>query len=96
VKLDQPTGTLPSPASPGRRPPTLIDLGGALDLLVAAVRARGADYVYQPVWVEDARYLTCRYATAGAPDCIVGHALAFAGIEISVLEAMCDDGVAEL
>lgn len=74
----------------------VIDMGMALDLLAAAVRHRGADFVYQFVWVEETRYLTCRYANVGAPDCIVGHALAYAGIDVRALEAMRDDGVAEL
>jgi hypothetical protein len=96
VRPHQSTGTLRRPAPTGRGPATVIDMGTALDLLSAAVRRRGADFVYQPVWVEEPRYLTCRYADGGAPDCIVGHALAYAGIDVAVLEAMCDDGVADL
>jgi hypothetical protein len=75
---------------------TVIDMGTALDLLATAVRHRGTDFVYKFVWVEEARYLTCRYANVGAPDCIVGHALAYAGVDVTVLEALRDDGVAEL
>jgi hypothetical protein len=74
----------------------VIDMGTALDLLAAVVRHRGRDFVYQPIWVEEPRYLTCRYANVGAPDCIVGQALAYAGIDVPVLEAMYDDGVEDL
>src|SRR5262249_22980083 len=80
----------------GRQTGSVIDLGTALDLLAAAVQQRGADFVYRPVWVEEHRYLTCRYAHRGAPDCIVGYALAQAGVSVSTLEAMRDDGVEEL
>jgi hypothetical protein len=94
VRLHQATDTSLAPT--GGRPVTVIDMGTALDLLAAAVRHRGAEFIYQPVWVEEPRYLTCRYATGGAPDCIVGHALAYAGIDIAVLEALNDDVVEDL
>ena len=84
------------PASAGRQPVTVIDMGTALDLLAAAVHHRGVDFVYQPVWVEEPRYLTCRYASVAGPDCIVGHALAYAGVDLPTLEAMSDDGVDDL
>jgi hypothetical protein len=74
----------------------LIDIGIALDLLAAAVEHRGTDFVYQPIWLDEFRYLTCRYANRGAPDCIVGQALAFANIGAHDLEALNDDGVQEL
>jgi hypothetical protein len=74
----------------------MIDIGTALDLLAAAVEHRGADHVYQPVWVEIPRYLTCRYAHHGAPDCIVGHALFLADVGVDGLEAMRDNGLREL
>ena len=85
----QPLGGLSEPVP-------LIDIGTALDLLVAAVEHRGTDFVYQPVWVDESRYLTCRYANRGAPDCIVGQALAFADIGAHDLEALSDDGLQEL
>jgi hypothetical protein len=78
------------------QPLPLIDIGTALDLLAAAVEHRGTDFVYQPIWVDESRYLTCRYANRGAPDCIVGQALAFANIGAHDLEALNDDGVQEL
>lgn len=77
-------------------PMPLIDIGTALDLLAAAVEHRGADFVYQPVWVDEHRYLTCRYANGGTPDCIVGQALAFANVSTHHLEALNDDGVRDL
>jgi hypothetical protein len=73
-----------------------IDIGSALDLLAASVQLRGDDFVYLPVWIEESRYLTCRYANRGIPDCIVGQALALAGVDIHELEAMPDDGVRDL
>jgi hypothetical protein len=96
VRFHPATARLPSRAPAGRAPVAVIDMGTALDLLAAAVHHLGAEFVYQPVWVEEPRYLTCRYANAGAPHCIVGHALTYAGIEVSELEAMSDDGVEEL
>jgi hypothetical protein len=83
--------------STGRSEPVpVIDIGTALDLLAAAVAHRGADFVYQPGWVDEPRYLTCRYANGGAPDCIVGQALAFADVGVDEVAAMNDDGVREL
>jgi len=73
-----------------------IDISRALDLLAASVQLRGDDFVYQPVWMEESRYLTCHYANRGTPDCIVGQALALAGVGIHDLEAMPDDGVRDL
>jgi hypothetical protein len=74
----------------------MIDIDTALELLAAAVEHRGADHVYQPVWVDEPRYLTCRYANRGAPDCIVGHALFLADVGVDCLEAMNDNGLREL
>ncbi len=77
-------------------PMPTMDIGTALDLLAAAVSRRGGDFVYQPVWVDEPRYLTCLYARDGAPDCIVGHVLAAAGVRPRELEAMRDDGIEDL
>jgi hypothetical protein len=74
----------------------VIDIGTALDLLAAAVEHRGADFVYRPVWIEESGYFSCLYANGGAPDCIVGQALAFADVRVRELEAMGDDGVRDL
>jgi hypothetical protein len=57
----------------------VIDVGTALDLLGAVVDRYGDEFVYRPVWTKPSRYLTCRYASRGQPDCIVGKALALAG-----------------
>ncbi|MGX7680277.1 hypothetical protein ACSMXN_15395 [Jatrophihabitans sp. DSM 45814] len=73
-----------------------MDIGTALSLLASAVKRRGPDFVYQPVWADDYRYLTCLYAHDGAPDCIVGHVLADAGVRPWELEAMRDDGIEDL
>jgi hypothetical protein len=77
-------------------PVPVIDIGTALDLLAAAVADRGEDFVYQPVWKEESRCLTCRYANRGTADCIVGQALAFTGVGVHELGAMLDDGVRDL
>ena len=74
----------------------VIDIGTALDLLAAAVEQRGAEFVYEPVWMNESRYLSCLYANRGAPDCIVGHALALADICVRDLEEMGDDSVRDL
>jgi hypothetical protein len=74
----------------------VIDIGTALDLLAAAVEHRGADFVYRPVWMDEAGYFSGLYANRGAPGCIVGHALALANVSVRELEAMRDDGVRDL
>jgi hypothetical protein len=77
-------------------PVPVIDIGTALDLLAAAVEQRGAEFVYEPVWMDESRYFSCLYANRGAPDCIVGHALAFANVCVRDLEEMGDDGVRDI
>jgi len=77
-------------------PVPVIDISTALALLAAAVKHKGADFVYQPTWIAKPRYLTCLYANRDAPDCIVGQALALAGVAVRDLEAMSDDAVVEL
>ena len=90
------TDTASSGGEDSGQPVALIDIGTALDLLAAVVRQRGPEFVHRPVPVEHPRYLTCRYATDGAADCIVGQALALAGVSIETLEAMRDDGIEDL
>ena len=90
------TDTAVSVRAGSRQSVPVIDIGIALDLLAAVVRRRGAEFVYRPVRVEHPRYLTCRYADDGAPGCIVGQALALAGVSIETLEAMRDDGIEDL
>jgi hypothetical protein len=56
----------------------VIDEARALELLEQAVAERGPDYVY--------RAPVCVYSTPGGqPACLVGHALALAGLELSRL-----------
>ena len=64
-----------------------IDVGYAIDLLVAAVRDRGCGYVDPPVWVDGGEYLSCIYAYAGEPRCIVGEVFSRAGVSVAALEA---------
>jgi hypothetical protein len=80
-----------------RNPPTakaepLIDIGHALDLLAAAVEQCGEYFVYPPVWIRD----RCLYAAHSGPRCLVGHALALAGVDEDDLAALGDLGVREL
>jgi hypothetical protein len=77
-------------------PLPMMDISTALDLITAVVDRQGADFVDQPVWVEDHRYMTCLYAHHGALACIVGHVLAEAGVRPWELEAMGDDGIEDL
>lgn len=79
-----------------REPLSTIDISTALDLIAAVIDRRGAAFVYEPVWVDDQRYLTCLYAHGGAPDCIVGQVLAEAGVRTGDLEAMGDEGIEDL
>jgi hypothetical protein len=76
-----------------------LDLGTALKLLDSALARRGADFVYQPVWVAEFRDFgnpSCRYARDGVPDGIVGHVLADAGVSPADLEALRDDCIRDL
>ena len=77
-------------------PVPVIDIGSAVDLLAAAVERRGEDFLHGPVWTEESRHLTRRYANRGTPGCIIGWALAFAGVGVHELEAMPDEGVRDL
>jgi hypothetical protein len=90
------TDTAPCRRADSGQPVALIDIGTALDLLAAVVRERGPGFVYRPVPVEAPRYPLCRYATDGAADCIVGQALARAGVSIETLETLSDDGIDDL
>ncbi|MCW2644518.1 MAG: hypothetical protein JWP07_627 [Pseudonocardiales bacterium] len=74
----------------------VIDIGAALDLLAAAVEQQGVDFVYRPKWMDERTYLIHRYANRGAPDCIVGQALALANLDVRELAVISDGGVREL
>jgi hypothetical protein len=74
----------------------VIDIGAALDLLAAAVEQRGVDFVYKPILMDERAYLTDRYANGGAPDGIVGQALALANLGVRDLGAINEDGVRKL
>jgi hypothetical protein len=66
-----------------------IDAAKALDLLAGAVKARGEDYMYD---AEGRHGGACYYATDGKPDCMVGQALADAGVPIDTLNALNPKG----
>ena len=63
-----------------------LDVGCAIDLLVAVVRDRGCGYVDPPIWVNGDEYLSCIYAYAGEPRCIVGEVFSRAGVSVAALE----------
>jgi hypothetical protein len=66
-----------------------IDAAKALDLLAGAVKARGEDYVYD---ADGKHGGACYYTDEGEPDCMVGQALADAGVPIEALDALNDKG----
>lgn len=67
-----------------------IDGQRAVDLLRMAVETKGEDYQY-----EQPDGTGCFYTLPGntAPSCIVGHALAYAGVPLDVLHAIDFGGV---
>ena len=73
-----------------------VDAGRALSLMTEAVRARDSGHIDRPVWINGDEYLTCSYASAGAPRCLVGEVLFRAGVGIDQLETMGDSGILEL
>ena len=59
----------------------------ALELLRKARNEKGGNYTYEPLERDSGG--TCVYTTPdNEPSCIVGHALAYAGVPISVLHAI--------
>lgn len=44
------------------------------------------DFVYEPVFIEERGDSLCAYVKNGVPSCLVGHALARSGVDISPLE----------
>jgi hypothetical protein len=64
----------------------VIEIGKeqAVALLERAVAEKGADYEYQPV-PHPNRGTQCQYQFDGAPSCIVGHALVYAGVPVETL-----------
>jgi hypothetical protein len=76
-----------------RRPADVpfIDIGGALDLLAAAVSQRGESFVYVA-----GRHQTCLYTSGGGPPCLVGRALSLAGVDDEALSTMGHRGVRDL
>jgi hypothetical protein len=71
----------------------LLDLGGALELLAAAVEARGEYFAY-PLAVGEPH--ASLYSRRGGPRCLVGHALSLAHVGDSDLDELDDRGVREL
>lgn len=87
--------------APERRPPTpspdfSLDLGCALDLLAETVQERGAGFAYQPVWMQNQRYLTRVYANDRVASRFVGEVLLRAGAMVAQLESLRDDDIREL
>jgi len=69
----------------------VIDIGRAVDLLAAAVRRRGASFVYVA-----GQQQACLYSTGGGPQCLVGRALSLAGVDDEALRAMGHRGLRDL
>jgi hypothetical protein len=74
----------------------LIDVGTAVDLLARAVKDRGDDFACNPVVDPSHRQHGYVYAFDGKPECIVGHALALACVDVAQLEAMRDHRLRDL
>jgi hypothetical protein len=74
----------------------MIGMVGALELLAMVVRDWGEDLVCQQKQFEDHGHFVRRYAHGGAPDCLIGLALASANVRVHDLEAMGDVGIREL
>jgi hypothetical protein len=70
-----------------------LDVGGTLDLMTQVVRSRGAGYVDRPVWINRDEYLSCTYAHAGLPRCLVGEVLFRAGVGVDELETLGDSAI---
>jgi hypothetical protein len=67
-----------------------IDVGTALDLLAQVIDGRAEDLTDIPVADSSHRDRGYLYAFDGQPRCIVGHALAKAGVDVQQLEEMGD------
>lgn len=64
--------------------PDLITKSKALELLEAAVAERGADYVYERDGTRQSGP-GCTYVRGGQPSCLIGLAMAKAGVPIEQL-----------
>jgi hypothetical protein len=73
-----------------------IDVGTALDLLARVVNSCGDEFTDTPVAEPSHEDRGCRYAFDGKPQCMVGHALARAGVHVEQLEAMGDNRLRDL
>lgn len=63
-----------------------IDRNKAIELLEKALEEKGPDYVYERI---DGG---CVYVSNGQPSCIVGHALAYAGVPIETISTFDEAG----
>lgn len=64
-----------------------VDARRALELLTDLVDQYGPEYVYEGEVINlgDHRYMHCQYQAEGQPSCAVGHVLARAGVDLTVL-----------
>ena len=64
-----------------------VDARRALELLTDLVDQYGPEYVYEGPLIDlgDHRYMHCQYQVEGQPSCAVGHVLARAGVEQTIL-----------
>jgi hypothetical protein len=92
------TATAPSTmiASPASQAAQLIDVGIALDLLARVVDDCGEDFTSTPVAGPSHPRRGYVYALDGRPQCIVGHALARASVDVAQLEQMRDEHLRDL
>lgn len=92
------TRTAPSTITPqlANRGGQVIDVGTALDLLARVVDDRGEDFTFAPVADPRHEHRGHVYAVDGRPQCIVGHALARASVDVAQLEQMRDEHLPDL
>lgn len=74
----------------------VIDVGTALDLLTRVVNDHGEGFTYAPVADPSHQHRGYVYAFDGGPQCIVGHALVRAGVDVARLEEMRDEHLRDL
>lgn len=64
-----------------------IDGAKALELIEGVVKARGEGFVYRESDRDCCGYASCFYVFDGKPSCIVGQALADAGVDVAAIFA---------
>jgi hypothetical protein len=73
----------------------VIDRETAIQLLERVVAERGADFTYEPMYVQGGGSAACLYVRDGAPSCGIGLALSYLGLtpeQLSELDAINNTG----